>query len=55
MKELEELLEELENNITEIKKEIQKKKLFKKEIQKKCLSQILLSEQKQEFPLFNQK
>ncbi len=55
MKELEELLEELENNITEIKKEIQRKILFKEEIQKKCLSQILLSEQKQEFPLFNQK
>lgn len=56
MEELEKLLEELEENINEIKKEIQRKILFKEEIEKKCLSQILLSQQnQQEIPLFTQK
>ena len=55
MKELEELLEELEQDIDDIKREIQRKILFKEEIQKKCLSQMLLSEQKQEIPLLTQK
>lgn len=56
MKELEELLEQLELDIEKIEQEIQKKILFKEELKKHFFTQVTLSQgtNNEEIPIFNE-